>query len=127
MTSMNATPFSLKVKFRFTVKNSKTYKVASLMRVYGVKFSVLMRKVMNTKLSQMDYDDLPKLRQHISADTKVSDIALVITDSLPVETQRLVLDVTPVFDICPRDLKVFILLCLGIRSYRFLNTNSKVA
>lgn len=113
-----------RVKFRFLISKHGT-NLDLLMPVYGTKFSALMNEVLHTKLTQLDYDDLPNLREHVSPHSKITDYTDVL-DNVLVEKKRLLLDATPMFNLVPEDLKAFILLAVGVRSSHFLKRNCEV-
>lgn len=106
---------ALRVKFRFRIGPSR--EARQLMRMYGYKFSTLMSTCMSIPHTNLDYEDLPRMREFVTNKTTVSDLADVIHQYATPALRKMILDVTPIFNEAPRDLKAFILLSSGIRSH----------
>jgi len=72
---------------------------------------------MKTRLSAVDYEDLPRLREFTRANRKLSDVLGAVGTALPPGRMAKLSGVAPVFDQAPNDLRAFILLALGVRTF----------
>lgn len=104
------------VHIRFRFRLGPSIRTHTSMRIYGKKYSALMRAALSTKLSQVDYDDLPKLRTIVDQ-YSIADLADVLLKHAKPEMRKMLLDCTPIFNGAPRDLKAFLILVSGIRSH----------
>jgi hypothetical protein len=104
------------VKSGFWIKGDNA---RMLRRIYGSKLSKLLEHLRSEPLKRQDYADLKSLRQHITAKTKIVEIADKLVFIKSEKTRNMILGISPLFDICPSDLKCYILLCAGVRSEHF--------
>src|SRR5271167_1393753 len=102
--------FTVHVRFRFFLSADNDRRFKRLFSVYSRKFSELISKTMTTPLTTVDYDDLPAIRAQLSDKGSLDTVLADVGRLLPAESIRLLIDVTPIYNICPKDLRAFILL-----------------
>ena len=109
-----------KVKFRITIgDNDNSQKSTNFLKYYMPKWSKFMSIVMSRKLSSMPTDntasvkELPFLRPLITKEVKTVDLIDLLTKK-DNSLARLLLEVSPLFDSSPRDLKAHILAVFGV-------------
>jgi hypothetical protein len=107
----------VKVKFRFRIDLPKSNR--DMMRNYGTKFTRLLTTLSKVQLTKNDYSDLPKIREYVNDDLTVADLSRIFVEVVAGDLQRMILDIAPVFDNAPTDLKSYIILASGIRSKHF--------
>ena len=108
-----------KIKFRISIGESDSQKNANFLKYYMPKWSQFMGKVMSRKLSSLPTEktasvkELPFLRPLITKDVKTVDLIELLNRKDP-DLARLLLEVSPLFDAAPRDLKAHILAVFGV-------------
>lgn len=96
----------------FDSKEQKT----KIITLYGKKFYELIREVKSKKYFPLDYDYLPRIRGLVSRFKSLdSMIPSLKANNLPESSLLKVLEVGPMFNLAPLDLKAYILLGLGLR------------
>lgn len=111
-----------KVKFRINIGNTTFNKDNNFHKYYLPKWSRFMREVMSRKLTSVPQDktvsvkELPTLRSLLTDKIKTTDIVELLNAKDP-EYNRLLLDISSLFDEAPVDLKAHILATFGISSY----------
>lgn len=108
-----------KIKFRITIGEDQSQKNTNFMKYYMPKWSDFMAVVMSRKLNSMPTDntasvkELPFLRPLITKDVQTVDLIELLTKK-DNKLARMLLDVSPLFDKAPRDLKAHILAVFGV-------------
>lgn len=111
-----STTFRLpQVKFRMDIVafgESRT----KLLELYKEKLGTLMREALDARLNSLDYEDLPALREAIRKNGKLQDISSVVFKQVGDVKFKVLLDAAPIFNVCPIEMRAFVLLALGVRS-----------
>jgi hypothetical protein len=108
-----------KIKFRISIGDDNSQKNSNFLKYYMPKWSNFMGRVMSRKLNSVPTEktssvkELPYLRNFITKKTKTVDLIELLTKKDP-EMARLLLEVSPLFDAAPRDLKAHILATFGV-------------
>ena len=108
-----------KVKFRITIGDQNSQKDANFLKYYMPKWSKFMGIIMSRKLTSVptsntsSVKELPFLRPLISKEVKTVNIIKFLTEK-DSNLARLLLEVAPLFDAAPRDLKAHILASFGV-------------
>lgn len=109
-----------KIKFRISIGDPQNQKSSNFLKYYMPKWSSFMRIIMSRKLNSMPTEktssvkELPLLRPLIKPDLKTADIIELLTRK-DQDLARLLLEVSPLFDESPRDLKAHIFAVFGIK------------
>jgi hypothetical protein len=90
-----------------------------ILELYRERFGTLMRDVVRTRLTAADYADLPALRSIVRALPKLQEVLHAVHDRASPGRFSQLLSVGPVYNVCPVDVKAFILLTSGVRSPQF--------
>lgn len=107
-----ATSVRFIIDIPFGTKEQKT-KIISL---YGKRFYELIREVKNKKYFSLDYVYLPKIRDLVKRFKTLDTLIPSLKENNIPETSLLkILEVGPMFNLAPLDLKAYILLGLGLR------------
>lgn len=108
-----------KIKFRITIGDDSSQKNVNFLKYYMPKWSRFMSIVMSRKLSSTPTDstasvkELPFLRPLIKKSTKTVDL-IDLLNKKDSDLARLMLEVSPLFDSAPVDLKAHILAVFGV-------------
>ena len=108
-----------KIKFRISIGEDYNQKNTNFLKYYMPKWSQFMGIVMSRKLNSVPTDktasvkELPFLRPLISKNTKTVDL-IELLNKKDTELSRMLLEVSPLFDAAPRDLKAHILAVFGV-------------
>lgn len=108
-----------KVKFRITIGDENSHQDANFLKYYMPKWSKFMGKIMSRKLTSVPTNntssvkELPFLRPLITKEVKTVNIIKFLTEK-DSNLARLLLEVAPLFDAAPRDLKAHILAGFGV-------------
>lgn len=108
-----------KIKFRISIGDTTGQKNTNFLKYYMPKWSQFMRVVMSRRLTSVPTDqtasvkELPHLRILLTKDLKTVDLIELLSkkDS---NLARMLLEVSPLFDASPRDLKAHILAVFGV-------------
>lgn len=101
-----------KVKTRFRL-NVNTGRFKSLMSLYRQQFSSFMSYCLSIQFTQYEYSRLPEVRNYLF-DTPIEDVLVDISSSsISQDNRRKLIDIFPVFSVCPVELKAYILVALG--------------
>lgn len=107
----------MKLLIRFIVDipfPDKTVKT-KLLTLYGKKFFLLVKEIKNKKYFSLDYEYLPQIRRLLYQYKNLEQLVPSLQNSLPEENLLKVLEVGPLFNLAPVNLKAFLLLGLGLR------------
>jgi hypothetical protein len=99
------------IDIHFLSKEQKT----KLLSLYGEKFFLLIKEIKAKKYFSLDYEYLPKIRILLSKHKNLEQLMPVLQDKLPEENLLKVLEVGPLFNLAPINLRSFMLLGLGLR------------
>ena len=108
-----------KVKFRINIGDNSFNKDSNFHKYYLPKWSQFMREVNSRKLTSIPQDntasvrELPALRALLKDKIKTINIVELLNKK-DAEYNRLLLDVSPMFDSAPVDLKAHILATFGV-------------
>jgi hypothetical protein len=108
-----------KIKFRITIGDETDKKSDNFLKYYMPKWSQFMKIIMARKLLSLptvntaSVKELPGLRKLIKKDVDTKRLIGLMSSKDP-ELSRLLLEVSPLFDAAPNDLKVHILAAFGI-------------
>lgn len=126
-TSVRSFPqFRRSIEYRMLLKLPRAQQ-QNLMSLYSPKFNALMDHIRPIRVTPSDYSNLRFLRQIIRK-IKMSDMLPYLPERiLTTEGFMLLVDAVPVFDHLPTGIRAYILLCLGVRSSMFNNTELQVS
>lgn len=101
-----------KVKIRLRL-NVSSDRFKSLMTLYRQKFSSFMSYCLSVQFTQYEYSRLPEMREYLN-NTHINDVLMHISFSqISQDNRRRLIDIFPVFSVCPIELKAYILVALG--------------
>ena len=107
----------MKPKVRFILElnfSSRTQKDRYL-SLYGEKFFNLIKEAKSKRYFASDYDNLEPIRQLLRQHGKVADLIPALTGQISEANLIKLTDVSPVFNVAPRDLQAYLLMSLGLR------------
>lgn len=108
-----------KVKFRISIGDDHNQKNSNFLKYYMPKWSQFMAIITSRKLSSVPTDltasvkELPFLRPLLTKEVKLVDL-IELLNKKNNSLSRLLLEVAPLFDAAPRDLKAHILAVFGV-------------
>jgi hypothetical protein len=109
----------MKLKVRFAIEPNYTSRAhrEKCVSLYGFKFSNLVKEAKNKKYFASDYDSLKRIRKLLSQYGNVAELIPVIGDRVNEANVMKLVQVAPMFDVAAPDLKAYILMSLGLRTY----------
>jgi hypothetical protein len=105
-----------RVKFRYDLVAFGEPR-ARLLELYRDKFASLMREALATRLTPTDYADLPALRRYVRKYPYLQDVSSIAFRSVARDRFKPLLDAGPAYNVCPADLKAYLLLAAGLRPH----------
>lgn len=109
----------MKLKVKFSIEpqyTSKSHKDKCL-SLYGDKFSALVRESKSKKYFASDYDSLSQIRKLLTQHNSITDLIPVINGKISEANILRLTQVAPMFDAAALDLRAYILMSLGLRTY----------
>lgn len=110
-----------KIKFRISIGDGHDQKNVNFLKYYMPKWSQFMAIIISRKLNSIPTDgtasvkELPALRSLLNKNIKIVDL-IDLLNKKDQKLSRLLLEVAPLFDAAPKDLKAHILAVFGIHA-----------
>lgn len=103
-----------RVQFRFVLGEIRSYETSKTFFVYKEKWSKFMKYVLDRR-NYVNEVSLSEVRKLIPKDISVIDIINNYSDNLDPHGLEMLVSAQPLFNLSPKDLKVFILVALGLK------------
>lgn len=108
---------NIKVRFILEIPFKDKETKTKYLTHYGEKFFSLVKEAKSKKYLALDYGYLPGLRKLLNQTKSVEQLIPHLESSLSKENMFKLLEVSPMFNLAPIDLKAYILLSLGLRKF----------
>lgn len=111
----------LKVLSRPLLCINDKFERRKILSIYSSKIAELLSVVRSLKIDLDGYKDLPNLKDKITPDKKMDEIVPYLVRAIDKDKLGLVISTSPVIQLMPYDYRIYILACLGLRSFHIEN------
>jgi hypothetical protein len=106
---------NIRTRFIIEVNFSSTDQRAKLLNLYGDSFYALIKEAKSNKYFGMDYKQLPSVRKFVDQYKTLEEMLPIISKHISDERIVKLIQVSPLFNMSPTELKSYILFSLGLR------------